>query len=50
MKFADSAFDPYALALPTSSAIPLVCDSPHSGVIYPADFQYCIAVHDLRSA
>ncbi|MDS1140154.1 N-formylglutamate amidohydrolase [Pusillimonas sp. SM2304] len=50
MKFADSEFDPYFLALPTSSAIPLVCDSPHSGVIYPADFQYCIPVAELRSA
>src|SRR5690606_15336225 len=42
MKFADSEFDPYVLAPPTSSAIPLVCDSAY--------FQYCIPVSDVRSA
>src|SRR3546814_17318494 len=50
MKFADADFDPYELLLPTSSAIPLVCDSPHSGTTYPADFLYSIAVSELRSA
>ncbi|HEY9572309.1 MAG TPA: N-formylglutamate amidohydrolase, partial [Pusillimonas sp.] len=49
MRFADSEFDPYVLSLPTCSAIPLVCDSPHSGVIYPADFQSCLPVSVLRS-
>ncbi|MGB6103994.1 MAG: N-formylglutamate amidohydrolase [Pusillimonas sp.] len=49
MKFADSEFEPYVLSLPTSSAIPLVCDSPHSGTVYPADFQYSIPVSELRS-
>lgn len=50
MKFADADFDPYELLLPTSSGIPLVCDSPHSGTTYPADFLYSIAVSELRSA
>jgi N-formylglutamate amidohydrolase len=49
MKFADSEFDPYVLTLPTRSAIPLVCDSPHSGVIYPADFQASMPTSILRS-
>lgn len=49
MKFADSEFDPYVLTLPTRSAIPLVCDSPHSGVIYPADFQASLPTSILRS-
>ncbi|NGM85947.1 N-formylglutamate amidohydrolase [Parapusillimonas sp. SGNA-6] len=49
MKFADSEFDPYVLTLPMRSAIPLVCDSPHSGVIYPADFQACLPTSILRS-
>jgi N-formylglutamate deformylase len=31
-------FDPYVLHTPTGGAIPLVCDSPHSGTQYPADF------------
>jgi len=49
MKFADTEFEPYVLSLPKASAIPLVCDSPHSGVIYPADFQYAIPISVLRS-
>lgn len=50
MKFADADFAPYELSLPTSSAIPLVCDSPHSGTMYPADFQFSIPVAELRAA
>ncbi|MBF6617605.1 MAG: N-formylglutamate amidohydrolase [Candidimonas sp.] len=49
MKFADDEFDPYVLTLPTASAIPLICDSPHSGTIYPADFQSCLPTSLLRS-
>lgn len=49
MKFADDEFDPYVLTLPTSSALPLICDSPHSGTIYPADFQACLPTSVLRS-
>ncbi|MBP6019473.1 MAG: N-formylglutamate amidohydrolase [Burkholderiaceae bacterium] len=49
MRFSDAPFDPYQLSLPTATAIPLVCDSPHSGVIYPADFQSCLPVSLLRA-
>ncbi len=49
MKFADAAFDPYVLSYPASSSIPLICDSPHSGTIYPADFQPALAMPVLRS-
>ncbi|UYO94067.1 N-formylglutamate amidohydrolase [Pollutimonas sp. M17] len=49
MRFADTEFDPYTLTPPASSAIPLVCDSPHSGVVYPSDFQSCLPVSVLRS-
>lgn len=49
MKFADSDFEPFVLSTPTVSAIPLVCDSPHSGVIYPADFDACLPTSILRS-
>ncbi|TEA77842.1 N-formylglutamate amidohydrolase [Allopusillimonas ginsengisoli] len=49
MKFADSEFDPYVLSYPTSSSIPLICDSPHSGTMYPADFQPVLGMPILRS-
>lgn len=49
MRFSDLPFDPYELSLPTATAIPLICDSPHSGVIYPADFQSCLPVSLLRA-
>lgn len=49
MKFADTEFEPLVLSLPRASAIPLICDSPHSGVIYPADFQACLPASILRS-
>jgi N-formylglutamate amidohydrolase len=49
MRFADEGFEPYVLSMPTSTAIPLVCDSPHSGVIYPADFLSCLPASVLRS-
>jgi N-formylglutamate deformylase len=32
------SFEPYVLRMPTGEAIPLVCDSPHSGTHYPDDF------------
>lgn len=50
MKFADSEFEPYRLLTPTVEAIPLVCDSPHSGCIYPADFQTVLPASILRWA
>lgn len=33
---------------PTTTPIPLVCDSPHSGTHYPADFNYAVDFADLR--
>ncbi len=38
------------IELPQTSvtAIPLVCDSPHSGTHYPADFNYAVDLADLR--
>lgn len=34
--------------LPGVDAIPLVCDSPHSGTHYPDDFNYAVDFSDLR--
>lgn len=50
MKFADSEFEPYRLFTPTVEAIPLVCDSPHSGSVYPADFQTILPASIMRWA
>ena len=33
---------------PGANAIPLVCDSPHSGTHYPDDFNYAVDFADLR--
>lgn len=33
---------------PSTYAIPLVCDSPHSGTQYPDDFHYAVDLSDLR--
>ena len=49
MKYADSDFDPFVLSRPAAGAIPLVCDSPHSGVIYPRDFGSRLPAAILRS-
>ena len=49
MQFTETSFDPYVLKTPTAPAIPLVCDSPHSGVIYPADFDVQVPISLLRS-
>ncbi len=43
-------FAPYTLRLPESDPIiPLVCDSPHSGVLYPQDFRYALPFDRLRA-
>lgn len=42
-------FPPYTLRLPAADPIPLVCDSPHSGTLYPDDFGYAIAFDQLRA-
>jgi N-formylglutamate amidohydrolase len=41
-------FAPYELHMPTADAIPLVCDSPHSGTHYPADFGAAVSRAVLR--
>ncbi|MCY7319031.1 MAG: N-formylglutamate amidohydrolase [Ramlibacter sp.] len=44
-----ASFPPYTLRLPEAGAIPLICDSPHSGTLYPDDFGYAIAFDTLRA-
>jgi N-formylglutamate deformylase len=39
------AYDLYA---PLAPAVPLVCDSPHSGTTYPADYGYAVPLALLR--
>ena len=41
-------FKPFVLHEPLSSTLPLLCDSPHSGIIYPADFNVALAMPLLR--
>ena len=41
---------PYTLIEPTGAASPLIVDSPHSGRIYPADFEYACPLPLLRQA
>jgi N-formylglutamate deformylase len=42
-------FAPFTLRLPEADALPLVCDSPHSGVLYPEDFGYALPFETLRA-
>ena len=49
MRLADSEFEPFVLSRPAAAALPLICDSPHSGAIYPKDFGTCLAASVLRS-
>src|SRR6185312_2809100 len=42
-------FPPYTLRLPEGEALPIVCDSPHSGVRYPDDFRYALPFARLRA-
>jgi N-formylglutamate deformylase len=44
----DAPGGPFTLALPEGEALPLVCDSPHSGVHYPADFRTAVPLARLR--
>jgi len=46
---AATPFAPFTLRLPETNAIPLVCDSPHSGVRYPADFGFAMPFDELRA-
>lgn len=40
--------EPVRVNAPAAPAIPLVCDSPHSGTIYPADFRARLPLWQLR--
>jgi N-formylglutamate deformylase len=42
-------FVPFSLRRPDGDALPLVCDSPHSGTLYPDDFGYALPFDKLRS-
>ena len=42
-------FEPYTLRLPETTAVPLICDSPHSGTLYPEDFGYALPFERLRA-
>ncbi|MHB1123443.1 MAG: N-formylglutamate amidohydrolase [Ramlibacter sp.] len=44
-----ATFPPYTLHLPQGDALPLVCDSPHSGTMYPEDFGYALPFETLRA-
>jgi len=46
---AATPFDPFTLYQPTADALPLVADSPHSGLKYPADFGYALPFDELRA-
>ena len=40
--------DSVAIVRPHTAALPLVCDSPHSGTAYPGDFRFAVDLADLR--
>lgn len=44
----DAPHGPFTLALPEADALPLVCDSPHSGTHYPVDFNAAVPLQRLR--
>ncbi len=41
-------FPPFTLRLPEGEPLPLICDSPHSGTMYPDDFGYAVPFELLR--
>lgn len=41
-------FEPFTLWAPTAAAVPLVCDSPHSGTSYPSDYDHAVPRALLR--
>ncbi|MDK3024910.1 N-formylglutamate amidohydrolase [Cupriavidus taiwanensis] len=43
-----AALPPVIVRLPEGEALPLVCDSPHSGTAYPADFGAAVPAERLR--
>jgi len=44
----DAPVGPFVLFEPEGTALPLVCDSPHSGVHYPVDFAAAVPLQRLR--
>ncbi|MGL4667420.1 MAG: N-formylglutamate amidohydrolase [Saezia sp.] len=42
-------FSPLTLTLPQTDALPFIADSPHSGIKYPADFNFAIPFEILRT-
>jgi N-formylglutamate deformylase len=48
MRTTDTAFAPYTRIAPRAAPLPLICDSPHSGVTYPADFGHALPLDVLR--
>lgn len=40
--------EPFEVWLPAGEPLPLVCDSPHSGTAYPADFDHAVPLALLR--
>lgn len=42
------SFEPFVCRLPEGDSLPLVCDSPHSGTHYPADFGAVVPAERLR--
>ncbi|KQT09682.1 N-formylglutamate amidohydrolase [Ramlibacter sp. Leaf400] len=40
--------EPFTLLAPTAPAVPLVCDSPHSGTWYPDDYRHAVPRAQLR--
>lgn len=41
---------PFTLVRPADKRVPLVLDSPHSGIEYPEDFRYAVSPGELRKA
>lgn len=41
-------FEPFTLSAPAAAAVPLVCDSPHSGTSYPSDYDHAVPRALLR--
>lgn len=41
-------FQPFTLSAPAGPAVPLVCDSPHSGTAYPSDYTHAVPRALLR--
>lgn len=42
-------FTPITLKQPQAEVLPFIADSPHSGIKYPADFNFSIPFHILRT-